>query len=134
MAKVPKPKRSPIERLVDRVTGARLCFGEPVQVGAQTVIPVARVRVFGGWGYGNQDAASDSAAGAGGGGGGHLDAQPVGFISVRSDGATYEAIPDPERSQKLLKAAVGGAATLVAAVAGAKRLRDRRRPSRLLSR
>ena len=116
MTKVPKPKRSVAERIVDRVTGARLCFGEPVQVGAQTVIPVSRVRLSGGFGYGSQE------TDRGGGGGGHLDAQPLGFIAVRSDGASYVEIPDPERSQKLLKVGAGAIATLFAAVVGAKRL------------
>ena len=113
MAKVPKPKRSIGERLVDRVTGARLCFGEPVQVGAQTVIPVSRVRVAGGFGYGSNPEDED-----GGGGGGYLEAQPLGFIAVRPDGASYVRIPDPERTQKTLRVA----AALVAAVAVARHL------------
>jgi len=109
----PKPvkvKRSPLERLVDRVTGATLCFGDPVQQGEQTVIPVARVRLSGGFGYGG-DADGDG----GGGGGGHLDAQPLGFISVRPDGAYYTEIADPERGHKLLRASTSVVTAVLAA-------------------
>ena len=101
MAKTPKvkPKRTPVERLLDRLTRARLCFGDPVSSGDHTVIPVARVRVAGGLGYGDSD-------GGGGGGGGTLDARPVGFIEIGPEGAHYERIPD----RHLLATAVAAAA------------------------
>lgn len=101
MAKTPKvkPKRTPVERLLDRLTRARLCYGEPVSNGEHTVIPVARVRVAGGLGYGGSD----------GGGGGTLDARPVGFIEIGPDGAHYERIPD----RHLLATVVAAAAFVV---------------------
>ena len=129
----PKPvkvKRSPLERLVDRVTGATLCFGDPVQQGEQTVIPVARVRLSGGFGYGG-DADGDG----GGGGGGHLDAQPLGFISVGAEGARYVEIPDPEQTHRMVRAGAAAVATIATALAGANRARGGgRRPARLLRR
>jgi uncharacterized spore protein YtfJ len=133
MAREPKPppklpKRSPWERLVDRVTGARLCFGDPVQTGATTVIPVARIRVTGGFGFGRGGTNEE-----GGGGGGHLDAMPLGFIEVRPGGASYTQIPDPERSQRLIRAGAAAAATLLTGIAGARRLgQGRSRGSRKL--
>ena len=115
------PKRRPLERLVDRITGARLCYGEPVQVGATAIVTVSRVRVAGGFGYGSKPDDED-----GGGGGGYLDAQPLGFIELRSDGTRYHEIPDPERPQRMLRAGAAAAATLIAAAAGARRIRGRR--------
>ena len=117
------PKRGPLERLVDRVTGAKLCFGDPVEVGATTVIPVSRVRLYGGGGWGRSGKTHESGEGDGGGGGGFLDAQPLGFIELRSGGSTYREIPDPEKPQRMLKAAATATATLVTAYAGARRLR-----------
>ena len=127
------PKRGALERLVDRVTGAKICFGEPVQVGATAVIGVSRVRAYGGFGFGRDE--GDEKDGEGGGGGGYVDAQPLGFIELRSDGTRYQPIDDPERPQKLLKAGVTAVATLLTAAAGARRLRSgRARPARLLGR
>lgn len=123
------PKRRPFERLVDRITGAKLCYGEPVQVGATAIIPVSRVRLSGGFGYGSSG--DDE---GGGGGGGHLDAQPLGYIELRSDGSRYHEIPDPERSQRMLRTAAAAAATLVTVAMGARRLRDGGRAMRRLRR
>ena len=116
-----------LARLIDAVGGARLCYGEPVQVGAAKVIPVARVRATGGGGFGGDG--KDT----GGGGGGWLDAQPVGFIHVTATDARYEAIPDPERLARNVKT-IGKALTALAGVVlGAKQLREgRRSPARRL--
>ena len=116
-----------LRRVLDRVTGARLCYGEPVRAGERTVIPVARVTATGGWGGGRGGDASGE--GSGQGGGGHLDARPVGFIEVGPDGARYVAIPDPDQLGRTLRA---GAAALVT-LSGAAALR-RRGPARLLGR
>src|SRR5665213_2959793 len=72
----------PAQRALARLTGARLCFGRPVELESRTVIPVASVRTAGGWGFGNQYDGSGSGSGSGGGGGGALDARPVGFIEI----------------------------------------------------
>jgi uncharacterized spore protein YtfJ len=132
--KPPKlPKRSPAERIVDRLTRARLCFGDPIGSGARTVIPVARVRVYGGFGFGR---GGERTTDSGGGGGGYVDAHPIGFIEVTPQGSQFTAIPDPERGERMLLAAARAAAMVAAGLAGAKRLRGPgRRPSaRLLGR
>jgi uncharacterized spore protein YtfJ len=117
------PELSPAERLLDRATGARLCYGEPVAAGETTVIPVSRVRVYGGWGYGSGRGEGDSGEGSGGGGGGYVDAQPLGFVEVTSSGTRWVEIDDPERPQRLLRAGATAFATVVTALAGARRLR-----------
>ena len=105
-----------LRRLVTRLGGARLCYGKPVHVGDRAVVPVARVVAVGGGGWGRDDDAG------GGGGGGGLNASPVGFIDIGPEGARFEAIPDPDRAAKLLKAGAVAAATLLVATAVRHRL------------
>ncbi len=133
MAKKPSggPRLGRLGALLDRLGGARLCYGEPVTARDRTIVPVARVRLAGGGGWGGGGGgAEDAGEGSGGGGGGHLDATPVGFIVVDDAGVRYEAIPDPERGQRLLKAAAGAAATLATAAAAARRLQPDGKPPR----
>jgi uncharacterized spore protein YtfJ len=87
-----KPEKAvpPAQRALARLTGARLCFGRPVEVKGRTVITVASVRTAGGWGFGNEPDGN----GSGGGGGGALDARPVGFIEIGPDGTRFERIND----------------------------------------
>ena len=63
-----------IEQLVERIggrTGISALFGEPVERGETTVIPVGRVRWFFGAGAGRGPATNDEdQAGSGSGGGG----------------------------------------------------------------
>ncbi len=101
-----------IRKLVTRITGARLCYGEPVRSGDRTVIPVAAVRAAGGGGFGRE---GEEASGEqqGGGGGGALRAQPVGFIEISSEGTRFERIVDPS----MVARAIVGAAAAGAAVA-----------------
>ena len=113
-----------LRRVLDRATGAHLCYGEPVRAGERTVIPVARVTATGGWGFGR------GGDGSGHGGGGYLDARPVGFIEVGPEGARYAPIPDPDQLVRTLRA---GAAALVT-LSGAAALRRRRAGARLLGR
>jgi uncharacterized spore protein YtfJ len=132
MAKKPAkgPRIGRLSGVLDRLAGARLCYGEPVTARDRTIVPVARVRLSGGGGWGRGAGSGEEGDGEGGGGGGHLDATPVGFIVVDDAGVRYEAIPDPERGQRLLKAAAGAAATLATAAAAARRLSPDGRPSR----
>ena len=117
-----------VRRMIDALSGSRLCYGEPVQAGGRTVIPVSRVRVSGGWGFGRGgSAAPDSGEGTGGGGGGHFDAQPVGFIDIGPDGARYTDIPDPEKLARTIKAGAAAATALVTGIAGVRRLSVGRR-------
>lgn len=125
------PKRVDPARLLDRLTGARLCYGEPVVAQGRTVIPVSRVRFAGGggWGRGAQDD-------GGGGGGGWFEAEPVGFVEVSASGSRYVEIPDRDKLQRTLRAGAAAVSTLAAGLAGARRLRGRgdRRPAGLLRR
>jgi uncharacterized spore protein YtfJ len=116
-----KPRVPAVRRLVTRLGGARLCYGKPVHVGDRAVVPVARVRAMGGFGWGAQEGSD------GGGGGGQLDARPVGFIDIGPEGARYEAIPDPDRGAKLVKAAAAAAATVLVATALHHRITSRGR-------
>lgn len=105
---VPKP---PVwQRALGRLTGARACYGKPIEAHGHVVIPVATLRTLGGLGYGNGIPADDPTAspagsaggpagGGGGGGGGLIDARPVGFIDIGPDGVRFQAIdvPPPRR-------------------------------------
>lgn len=81
-----------LERLAERV-GARASvkavFGEPIERGDLTVVPIARVR----WGFGGGSGSSGGEAEAvGSGGGGGVAADAVGYIEVRSGQATFRRI------------------------------------------
>ena len=106
MAEKPEKALPPAQRALARLTGARLCFGRPVEVKGRTVIPVASVRTAGGWGFGNEPS-----RGSGGGGGGALDARPVGFIEIGPDGTRVEPIDDGRAALRLIVA--GSIAVLV---------------------
>ena len=105
-----------MRRLVQRLGGGRLVYGEPLRVGDRAVIPVARVRLMGGFGFGQRD--EGDGAGEGGGGGGVADARPVGFIDVGPNGARYEAIPPSRGRAATLAAGVAAGALAGTAVAG----------------
>jgi uncharacterized spore protein YtfJ len=112
------------QQVLAKITGAKLCYGKPIEVGAHTVVVVASVRTIGGFGFGKGgDAQSE---GSGGGGGGTLDARPVGFIEIGPDGARFRAIDD----RRLPLAAIGGGA-VAALVLG--RMLTRRRRARVLA-
>ena len=111
------PRTGGLRGVLDAVTGARMCFGEPITTGNRTVVPVARVRAIGGGGWGGNR--SDS----GGGGGGTIEGTPVGFIELGDDGARYHQIQDPDQLGRNLRTLAGAAATLVTTVAGARALR-----------
>ena len=114
-----KTRVPPVRRLATRLSGARLVFGKPVRVGDRAVVPVARVRAMGGFGWGAREEED------GGGGGGQLDARPAGFIDIGPEGARYEAIPDPDRGAKLVKAVAAAAATVLVATALHHRITSR---------
>ena len=116
-----------LRRLIDVVASSRLTYGEPVRQGDRTVIPVSRVRVSGGWGFGQAPKLVKDDYGRGGGGGGSLDAQPAGFIEIGPEGARFHEIADPEHSQRMLKSGAAAVTTVLAAVAGARRLSIGRR-------
>lgn len=108
-----------MERLAERI-GARASvtavFGQPVERGDLTVIPVARVR----WGFGGGtgtggDAAGSSGEGSGGGGG--VAAEPVGFVEIGPNGATFRPIAQPYPSPLFLLVSGVTAAIVIRALA-----------------
>ncbi len=98
-----------VERLAERVGasfGAATLFGEPVERGEVTVIPVSRAAF--GFGGGSEP---EQVGGVGGGGGG--SAWPVGYIELRGSETRFRPIIDPR--PLVLAAAFGLATGLVAA-------------------
>jgi hypothetical protein len=112
----------PATRLVARLTGARLCFGQPVTSGGRTVITVASVRSVGGGGFGES-----RKEGTGGGGGGAIEARPVGFIEISAAGTRFERIDDGRTALRAI-----GAGTLALVVIG-RTFRRRRGRGRALA-
>ncbi len=132
-----------VERMAERVgakASVRAVFGDPIEKGGITVIPVARVRWgFGGGagrgpiavGPGTTDDASGGAtngpandlpfdpgmSGAGTGGGGGVTADPIGYIEIGPDGATFRPIVSPMPSPGFILAAGASAALLLRGVA-----------------
>jgi uncharacterized spore protein YtfJ len=89
-----------LERLAERLGGkasVTAVYGEPVERGGVTVIPVARVR----WGFGGGSGSGGSQAGPGGGqgsgvgGGGGVTASPVGYIEIANGRTEFRRIHDP---------------------------------------
>jgi uncharacterized spore protein YtfJ len=88
-----------LDRLAERIGGrasVTAVFGEPVERGEVTVIPVARVR----WGFGGgSGTSSDESEASGSGGGGGAAADPAGYIEIRAGEATFcrigNAFPSP---------------------------------------
>jgi uncharacterized spore protein YtfJ len=120
-----------VERMAERVGGkasVRAVFGDPIERDGLTIIPVARVR----WGFGGgsgtgpvavgpgldgegptaAEASDLSQIGSGSGGGGGVTADPVGYLEIGPDGATFKPIVSPMPSAGFLLAA-GATAALV---------------------
>ena len=125
-----KPEQAlpPAQRALARLTGARLCFGRPVEAKGRTVIPVASVRTAGGYGFGGEPVGRER---SGGGGGGALDARPVGFIEIGPEGTRFERIDDGRMALRAI--AAGSLAMLVVGRVLVRRRRGSldRAPSRL---
>jgi uncharacterized spore protein YtfJ len=123
-----------VERMAERVgakASVRAVFGDPIERNGITVIPVARVR----WGFGGGagrgpipvgpgmvDAATagttmDDGMGSGSGGGGGATADPVGYLEIGPDGATFKPIVPAMPSPGFLLAAGASAALLLRGIA-----------------
>ena len=77
-------------------------YGEPVQVGERTIIPVADIKYVFGLGYGEGPAGEDedeepAASGQGGGTGGGVAARPVAVIEVSDAGVQVKSVTDEGR-------------------------------------
>ena len=120
-----------VERIAERVGGkasVRAVFGDPIERGDVTVIPVARVRWAFGGGAGRGPIAvgpgidpeggatgliDEGLSGAGTGGGGGATADPIGYLEIGPDGASFIPIGVPMPSPGfLLAAGVAGAIVL----------------------
>ena len=104
-----------IERIVERFggqTGVQALFGQPVERGQSTVVPVGRVRWLFGAGSGSAPIPGADRSGDGSGGGGAAVADPVGFIEMGPSGVRFRPIvglpPNP-----LAILAIGLSITLV---------------------
>jgi uncharacterized spore protein YtfJ len=111
-----------LERIVERLggrSGVRAAFGEPVERGDLTVVPVARVRwAFGaGEGSGPASGAEGSPMSAGSGGGGGVSADPIGYLEIGPSGAAFRPIVEPYPRPMFLLAAGVTAALIIRAFA-----------------
>ena len=133
----PGPIDGFVERMAERIgakASVRSVFGDPIERDGFTIIPVARVRWgFGGGagsgpvavGPGRPDASpfSDAADGAadgtstGSGGGGGATADPVGYLEIGPDGATFISIASPRPSAGFMLAAGATAALVLSGLA-----------------
>lgn len=82
-----------LEKVADQVgmqAGAKAVFGEPIERGDRTVVPVAQVMIGAGAGTGsNEDTGTGSGAGSG------ALSRPIGFIEITSDGAEFVPLRRP---------------------------------------
>jgi len=116
-----------LQSLTERLSttaSVKQVFGEPIERGGRTIIPVARVQYGfgGGYGGGEQEGAEAGrplAAGGGGGGGG-VKAKPEGVLEITDAGTRFIRFIDPV---DMVKACVGG---LVAIMVIRKLTRRRR--------
>jgi hypothetical protein len=110
-----------VERLAERVGGkahVKAVFGDTIERGELTLVPVARVR----WGFGGGDGtgpelAGGARSGSGSGGGGGVAADPVGYLEIGPEGATFRPIVPPYPSPLFLLAAGITAALVLRALA-----------------
>jgi hypothetical protein len=108
-----------LERLAERVgakAGVRAVFGEAVRTDGLTLIPVARVRWGFGGGHGRSEAATNGPA-SGSGGGGGVAADPVGYLEIGPEGASFRPIREPYPSPMFLLASGLAAALVIRALA-----------------
>jgi uncharacterized spore protein YtfJ len=106
-----------VEHLAERIgasASVRAVFGEPVQRGEWTVIPVARMR----WGFGGGTGSGPSEQGSGSGAGGGATADAVGYVVIAPEGVHFQPIATaPRVSPALLLAAGIGIALVLRSIA-----------------
>jgi uncharacterized spore protein YtfJ len=109
---------NPAHRIAEKLGAsvkASKVFGEPVQRGDVTVIPVARAK----WGFGG-GGGRDKRDKPGSGGGGGASMSPIGYIEIHADGTT-RFCPTFAISDIAMLAGLGLLAALVAARIAASR-------------
>ena len=116
-----EPLDKMLERIAERIgaqANVKAVFGEPIQRGDVTVIPVARLRWGFGGGSGSAPATLDGPApGNGTGAGGGVIADPLGYLEVRSDGASFVPLGSPYMNPALVFATGLALALVLRAVA-----------------
>jgi hypothetical protein len=106
-----------LETMAERVGGkasVTAVFGEPIERGELTVIPVASVR----WGFGGgggMSSGEEQASGSGGGGGAAAD--PSGYIEIRGGEAAFRRVGPAYPSPALIFAGGLAAAFVIRALA-----------------
>ncbi len=115
----PEQTTKPIEEAIKSFDVRRI-FGEPVENGTTTIIPVAEFQLGFGYGYGGGDGPGAEpgtrAVGYGGGGGAAGKATPAGHIVVEDGQVRYEPIINRER------VALAALAVGVSAFVGARKI------------
>lgn len=100
-----------IDSIVERLqhsANVRSVFGEPVERGDRTVVPVARVSYGFGGGFGRSDdgggdesdgrGSISGSGGGGGGGGGGASATPVGALEITDEGTRFVRVESRKRT------------------------------------
>ncbi|WP_227379847.1 GerW family sporulation protein [Haladaptatus halobius] len=93
--------RSVIEQM-DRRASVESVYGEPIEVGDKTIVPVAKIGYGFGGGYGSSD---EDEGGSGGGGGGGISATPLGALELTEDNTRFVRL---ESRKRLLLAFIAG--------------------------
>jgi uncharacterized spore protein YtfJ len=96
---------SQIESIVERLQHSatvRSVFGDPIERGDRTVVPVARVGFGFGGGYGSGGDEESEQSGQGGGGGGGATATPVGALEITDGDTRFVRFEERRRSLGLL--------------------------------
>ncbi|WP_135825168.1 GerW family sporulation protein [Halorussus ruber] len=94
-----------IESIVERLQHSatvRSVFGDPIERGDRTVVPVARVAFGFGGGYGSGGEEKSETSGQGGGGGGGASATPVGALEITDEDTRFVRFDERRRSLGLL--------------------------------
>ncbi len=91
----------PLAECLGRHANAATVFGEPVERGEVTVIPVARAK----WGVGGGSGSGPQESQAGSGGGGGLMVHPVGYIEIARGRTRFRPIRGPLSTATWLLAA-----------------------------
>jgi uncharacterized spore protein YtfJ len=104
---------------IEKTANVKTVFGDPIQVGGRTIIPVATVSVSGGGGggFGREEGAKGKGRGRGlgsgkgplgigGGAGLHVESKPVGYIEITAEGAKF--VPTPDSTKIAMRGIING--------------------------
>lgn len=123
-----------LERLGEKLgskASVSAVFGEPVERGGVTIIPVAKVGFGCGFGFGfgagrRGSEGAETGEGRGEGGGGGASASAVGYIEIRDGSAVFKPIRDPLVDVLVPLAALTAGSAVPRIVRGLLRLRRTR--------